>query len=623
MLHRKSTNDDQLLDQEMFWENEQKTNQLASMLNVMVGFPLLALCVADIYTDYTDMQSDLIRMTAFSSGFIPLAGGLIGALFRFQRRWLKSFLLATLIIGTGISFFLFYPFSMFLFVCPAAISARYFDRRFTFLVNILVWVTYLLVCGTSVYVDIHVDSFHKFHDYLGVWIWRDPVNVIDSEIIPKTVILAIMTWVTTSIARTGRSLVRRQAESTGKINRLGNELTMAAEIQRHVLPAGMFATTPGVEIAIRASMRPAKEVAGDFYDYFMVDENRLAFLVADVSDKGAAAAMFMMAAKNALRLAVTNVPDLEKAIGMANQALSQNNQESMFVTVWIGCVDKRTGVGRFVNAGHPPPCLKHADGTVEFLKNDPDLFLGAFEDAEFKSHLLTLKDGDELLLYTDGITDALDKEGNAFGDDRLLQTVSASASGLDSLHETILTTVEAHSKGTDQFDDMTSLVLRCNLKHPFEKASLDLPAREDSVTPLVEGINAILASNTCPDDVRSSVDVCLDEVCANIADYAYEDGDEEAKRGAEGIEWGKMRVDAEAGPNFVRIEFRDCGKPFDPLTVSDPDMTDDIDELQIGGLGIHLVKNLMDRVEYRREGGMNVLTMVKSWNDPGSGAKAG
>ena len=243
--------------------------------------------------------------------------------------------------------------------------------------------------------------------------------------------------------------------------RMKHDLETARAIQESALPR-TFPPFPEIDaFDIYASMDPAREVGGDFYDFFLMDDHTLGFLIADVSGKGIPASLFMMAAKAELENYMTSGLELAQAVSQANQTLCANNDAGMFVTVWAATLDFRTGELTYVNAGHNFPLLRRgADGPWEWMRKKCGLFLGTFETAKYRQQTTTLEPGDEPLLYTDGVNEAFDVNEEKYGDDRLEQFVDAHRS----MHPTELVRslradVSTWAEGAEQSDDVTILAL--------------------------------------------------------------------------------------------------------------------------------------------------------------------
>ena len=226
-----------------------------------------------------------------------------------------------------------------------------------------------------------------------------------------------------------------------------------------------------------ASMEPAREVGGDFYDFYFTGPGRLAFLVADVSDKGVPAALFMMRAKTILKNLAQSGRPLADVVREANDALCEGNAANMFVTAWVGEIDLAAGTVRYVNAGHNPPLVLRAkDGSAEYLRSRPGLVLGAMPGAKYRAETLALEPGDAIYLYTDGITEQTDESGELFGEERLRSFLECGGflAHPEACTGTVLAGVEAHAAGTEQSDDRTQLLLRWRGRDGGEKHRSDV-----------------------------------------------------------------------------------------------------------------------------------------------------
>ena len=256
------------------------------------------------------------------------------------------------------------------------------------------------------------------------------------------------------------SYTERQRTLIAEKSRLQSELEVASVIQQSLLPT-LNEDYPGRhEVDVSAGMQAAKEVGGDFYDVFFVDDTHLAFAIGDVSGKGVPAALFMAMAKITLQNCIRDIHSLSQAIATANNALCAKNEADMFVTLWVGILDLQSGCMRFVSAGHNPPVLVQ-NGKADYLKAKNGFVLAGMEDMIYKEHTLTLQKNDLLYLYTDGVTEANDAAEALFGEERLLRCFD-STDGLQA--QQVLARVresdDAVVQNCDQFDDMTMLCFR-------------------------------------------------------------------------------------------------------------------------------------------------------------------
>lgn len=244
--------------------------------------------------------------------------------------------------------------------------------------------------------------------------------------------------------------------------RIDEELAFAKNIQQSALPSVFPPYPDRTDFSLYATMNTAKEVGGDFYDFYLLDENKLAFLVADVSGKGIPAAMFMMTGKTVLRGYAERGDMPADLFFTANNKLCKGNDAEMFITSWMGFLETDTGLVRFVNAGHNPPVLIR-NGKASFIEQRANLTLAAMENIKYREQTLQLEHGDILFLYTDGVTEATDADNQLFGNDRLLQTLSRAFStdmeGCREVCETVKEDLDRFVGEAPQFDDITMLCL--------------------------------------------------------------------------------------------------------------------------------------------------------------------
>ena len=256
--------------------------------------------------------------------------------------------------------------------------------------------------------------------------------------------------------------IERQRRIALAQSRLQSELEVATVIQHSLLPP-ITESYPGrKEFSIDASMEPAKEVGGDFYDFFFVGKDRMAILIADVSGKGVPAALFMATSKMTLQNCLRDIPDLEEAVKAANNSLCRGNEAEMFVTAWIGMLDIPTGHVEYVCAGHNPPLLMTEKG-AEFIKGKSNFVMAGMEDIKYRKNSFDLKPGEELFLYTDGVTEAENEFHEQFTDKRLKFCLNGMCGQEPStVIKRIRTDVRSHVHSAEQFDDITMLCLKYN-----------------------------------------------------------------------------------------------------------------------------------------------------------------
>ena len=242
--------------------------------------------------------------------------------------------------------------------------------------------------------------------------------------------------------------------------RIDAELAFAKAIQHSAMPS-VFPPYPGrKEFDIHASMFTAREVGGDFFDFYFIDEDTLAFLVADVSGKGIPAAMFMMQSKTLLKSCAESGMSIEQVFTTANEKLCEGNEAGMFVTAWMGLLNVRTGHVTFANAGHNPPLVKTGSNGFAYHKTRAGFVLAGMEGIRYRKMELQLNPGDTIYLYTDGVTEATNADETLYGDARLLDLLNKKQhAAAREICEAVKADVDAFVGGAEQFDDITMLCL--------------------------------------------------------------------------------------------------------------------------------------------------------------------
>lgn len=399
------------------------------------------------------------------------------------------------------------------------------------------------------------------------------------------------------INSTVATLKRYIAEATARIDK---ELEYAKQIQLSALPTNF---PNGEDYSIFAQMIAAKEVGGDFYDFYKLNDNTVAFLVADVSGKGIPAAMFMMTAKTIIKDLAESGMAVNEIFTKANQKLCENNESGMFVTAWMGILDIPSGKLTFANAGHNPPLLKRSDGNFEYLKTRAGFVLAGMEGVRYRVNEITLNAGDRIFLYTDGVTEATNENNELYGEDRLLSFMNKSLE-LDQtkLLAKLKKDIDKFVGKAPQFDDITMLMFDYKLKKGETYVeSRTFPAKTEWLTDVLAFTEQILEKYQCSMKIQTAICVAIEEVFVNVAHYAYGEKD------------GDVKFDITFDKDTRTATFRmaDKGVPFDPLKKPEPDITLSAEEREIGGLGIFITKKTMDMVTYAYENGENILTMIK------------
>jgi len=425
-------------------------------------------------------------------------------------------------------------------------------------------------------------------------------------------------------ARVGASLEKKRLrdEVDAYLARVEAELAWARQIQLDMVPQDFPQMTPQSAADIFAVLQPARQVGGDLYDFFYRDPETLCLVVADVSDKGAPAALFMARTKTLVRLVTTllrtgsDAPPLpSEVVAMVNKELCEGNGQGMFVTLVVGMLDLPSQTLRYCNAGHTHLLVVAADGDLRVLADGRGKPVGILPDFAYATAEHRLAAGDCLFLYTDGVTEAFDGKGGFFGEDRLQEALRplAGASAREVV-EGVMERVRAFGDGAAQSDDIAAMAVRivgdppaaARPKTPVVaealpvRAEIDIRDRLDELPQVSRLLDELAAGHHLPSDAVADMQVALDEVLTNIAQYAYPDpGDHD------------IHVAFSVYHNRLEVVIEDGGRPFDPLSVPAADRSAPLHDRRVGGLGIHLVRNLMSEAAYARVAETNRLTLKR------------
>ncbi|HTH15957.1 MAG TPA: SpoIIE family protein phosphatase, partial [Magnetospirillum sp.] len=508
-------------------------------------------------------------------------------------------------------------------------------------------------------------------------------------------------------------VLREALRTRDQLAVLRQELDFARELQLSSLPQVFPPFPDRTEFQIHASMVPAKEVGGDFYDFFLIDRNHLGFVIGDASGKGVPAAMFIAITRSLIKAVAPLSSTPGECLAFVNTMLAADNPQTLFATCFYAVLDVRTGEVAFCNAGHPPPLILRQDGTVDAIRDVSGVALGVMEDLDYETGSFQLAPGDMVVLYTDGVTEAQDVGEALYEEYRLIDHVGTllgqePAEVITSVEQAVSTFVGE----APQFDDITMLTLRFDqtaeagedhepqrrlhltgfkpapepvemsvlvaleapepaMAQPVAAESLRSPApaaaapesrplvirlgpvkrspappQDGSAVQLVEGAESLtepapiietvsaepevvvsdtrldvtiandldelgrlaalveefVRKNSLPERISFNLNLCLDELITNIVSYGYEDDLHHEIH---------VLFELENGTLMCRIT--DNAREYDPFVEApEPDLDADVDDRPIGGLGVFLVKEFMDRTEYRRDGESNVVTLWKN-----------
>ncbi len=400
------------------------------------------------------------------------------------------------------------------------------------------------------------------------------------------------------VARSAREQAKLESVEAGK-ERIENELMIASRIQRSMLPKVFPPFPERSDVDLYAALLPAKEVGGDFYDFFIRDE-RLFFCIGDVSGKGVPAALVMAMTRSLFRTVSNHEKSPARIVTIMNESMTDMNESNMFVTFFCGVLNLTSGHLRYCNAGHNAPVL--LTNVIEPLPVEPNLPLGILAGMAFKEQERDLSYDDALFLYTDGITEAENANKEFFGEHRMQEALRKRGSAREHL-ENVREAVDLFVGGQQANDDRTMLFLHYMNKILPDASERHLVLHNDiqQIPQLADFVGIIAEEMGLEQSLAMGLNLALEEAVTNVILYAYPPG-------SDGL------VDIEAIMRAKSLEFiiSDSGIPFDPTQAPMADVTLNVAERPIGGLGIYLVRSIMDSVKYERKDGQNFLSMTKN-----------
>lgn len=456
----------------ILWDNETSSNIAVRQLIVLLWIVLVAtwlLSVLGVF--WLDVQEYGLVVLLFTVFLITPA--FLCRKYNGRKSWLKVVMLSCLLICVGIvDAYLGYNLHW-LVMLPIVVSIRYYSKKLTLIMSGASFVVFFISCIVNAkwgQVDASMAStlsravIEAGDDILTVildaGVDREKL-VVDQLIfgyIPQALVMLLFAAISAKMASRGQRLLLEQASISAKTSRISTELNLASSIQTGMLPSIFPPFPERHEFDIYASMTPAKEVGGDFYDFFMIDQNHLALVMADVSGKGVPAALFMMIAKTLLKTQSQNGHSPSEVLQKVNNQLCENNPGEMFVSVWFGIYEISTGKLVAANAGHEYPAVRKGDGNFELLKDRHGFVLAGMENSRYKEYEIQLDVGDSIFVYTDGIPEATNANVEQFGADRMLAVLNkdrncSARDLLTNVHDALIQFVD----GAEQFDDVTML----------------------------------------------------------------------------------------------------------------------------------------------------------------------
>ncbi len=592
----------------IFHESEIHANQLMAFVMLL---SIILLIVTVIFNDlgiYNLDKTFLNRVSVASiiGLFIPWA---LSVHYKYEKDWIKYVcLLSITLVYAATDSMLTYQVYMIMAI-PVLLSSRYYSRKLTISVALLSIFAFGISSSIGIfygladlnYIILPKNTTIEFDNNILTTVrtlqidpFKQEMTIIFRYYLPKLFSYSIVTVISVQVAGRGREMVIGQDKISRDHSRVETELNVARAIQKRALPV-VRTLGEHPEFDLAASMNPAKEIGGDFYDFFFVDPTHLALIIADVSGKGVPAALFMMVSKIYLDNAIVGRTSPAQILAEVNHHIYEKDLENMFVTVWLGILDLETGKMVSASAGHEYPLICRKDSTFEIIKDKHGLVLGGMDGVRYRETEVQLYPGDTLFVYTDGVPDATNPSQERFGVDRAIQSLNKiGTENMSEMIDAMTKELQNFSGNEPQFDDTTMMALKLRAyKNPAGIATYP-------DTPSIPVVEAFLENEMVKADIDKKIlnriNICIDEIYPNVVQYS-------------GATWAEASIQIQE--DRITVTIKDNGIPFDPLKTEEPDTTLNVEDRVPGGLGILMTKKIMDETSYQYIGGRNVFHMTK------------
>ncbi len=461
---------------DVFWANEVASNIFAAIVLLLLGIALaitLVLNQLGIFEFNSKLLTPIVIVSLIGITIVVV----LQAIFKGQKSWLKYVLMSAIILAISVTY------AMIGFRCaiclniPIMLSTKYLSEKFTKTIAVISGVFMLIstvayahmgtavdlnnavyAAGTSLMTDGNVIS-----DGANIIVRDYMISLLKFSFFPNIMQYLISCYICITIAKWGHRIFLEQERVAKEYARVDTELELAKNIQANMVP-NIFPPFPNrTEIDIYAMMNPAKEVGGDFYDFFFIDDDHMGFVMADVSGKGVPAALFMMIGKTLIKNQALLGMSTNEVLASVNDHLCENNEEGLFITAWMGILELSTGILKASNAGHEFPVIKRAKGQYEIYKDKHGFVLAGMEGTQYKEYEVTLEPGDSFFVYTDGVTEATNADKELFGMDRMVDSLNHY---LEADQEQVLKgirkEIDEFVGKAPQFDDITMMGVKYN-----------------------------------------------------------------------------------------------------------------------------------------------------------------
>ncbi len=450
-----------------FFENEKEANRYtAKCMRVMEAIVVIVwiLNIVGIFI----VPSAIMTVAAIGGTVFFMLPTLLLKFFPNDSPKMKFIIMSCFILGLTMLSAAMPKHTVIAWSAPVVVSCHYYSRRYSYLtlaISVLLMSTSIIMGACWGEWDFNLLEDLANNDGVRTITPQLIKGVVIFYVIPRDMILVGIASTCIALANRTHRLLETQVQNQMEKQRIESELDVATHIQTSMLPCVFPAFPEREEFDIYASMTPAREVGGDFYDFFMVDDTHLAIVMADVSGKGVPAALFMVIGKTLLKDHTGPQDDLGEVFTKVNNLLCESNSEGLFITAFEGVLDLATGEFRYVNAGHEMPFICRAGGDFIAEKIKPGFVLAGMEEMKYRAGSVVLNEGDRLFQYTDGVTEATNADNELFGMERLSESLNAAKDkSIKEIIESVKADIDSFAGNVPQFDDITMLCLSYNKK---------------------------------------------------------------------------------------------------------------------------------------------------------------
>ncbi len=585
------------IEERYFAEHSKETDKFLCgeiviiLVLVLISF-LIEVFSDNVYIVRGDTVTKVFSGISIISLIVTLLIGMSGRnRYRPWFRYLASFTVA--VANLVLSAYMTYSIIPILLL-PIFLSAFYYDTPYVIATTLLNLIA--RAGGLFIYYKNYLTIDYY---YLGDAVYKvnakNTVDVIDFILLLVSGVFCVL--LSGTLRKAMEEKLRKEKEKAV----MDRDMSTAGIIQDRML-VKQFPLRDEYEVA--ADMTPARMVGGDFYDFIELDNDRVALVIADVSGKGLQASLYMSQIKAIIKVYAQSGYSVDKIAEKANSYLTAGAaKERSFVTAWVGIFDLRTGILSYTNAGHNPPCLARNGGPYEFLSSKVNFVIGGKPLIRYLEKQIQLYPGDRIFLYTDGVTEAKNEDGSFYGNQRLLAGLNEypGASPAETV-AALKAELSAYSGGAEQYDDITMLsFLFKEYAVEKNKAGKSFSADEAHFAEAIRYIRSECEKIVSQEKILRDIEIACSEVIANICSYAYEG------------KAGEFEILIEERGQDIKISFTDHGRPFNPLLNAAPDTTVSMADRKAGGLGVFIVRKLMNDVLYRYENDCNVLVLIKQF----------